>query len=38
VVELELALRDTPATVVVASHDRWLRGRWSGSHTELGPA
>ncbi|WP_091758652.1 ABC-F family ATP-binding cassette domain-containing protein [Pedococcus cremeus] len=36
--ELEQALRDTPATVVVASHDRWLRGRWSGSHTELGPA
>lgn len=36
--ELEQALRDTPATVVVASHDRWLRRRWSGSHTELGPA
>ena len=36
--ELEDALRDTPATVVVASHDRWLRGRWSGNHTELGPA
>jgi macrolide transport system ATP-binding/permease protein len=36
--ELEQALRDTPATVVVASHDRWLRGRWSGNHTELGPA
>ena len=35
--ELEQALRDTPATVVVASHDRWLRARWSGSHTELGP-
>jgi macrolide transport system ATP-binding/permease protein len=36
--ELEQALRDTRATVVVASHDRWLRRRWSGNHTELGPA
>lgn len=29
--ELESALVDTPATVVVASHDRWLRRRWQGS-------
>ena len=28
--ELEEALLHSPGTVVVASHDRWLRQRWSG--------
>lgn len=34
--ELEDALRTTPATVVVASHDRWLRRRWRDRTTSLG--
>jgi macrolide transport system ATP-binding/permease protein len=29
--ELEEALGTTPGTVVVASHDRWLRRRWAGA-------
>lgn len=29
-VELEEALQSYPGAVVVASHDRWLRRRWSG--------
>jgi macrolide transport system ATP-binding/permease protein len=29
--ELEEALRSAAGTVVVASHDRWLRRRWDGS-------
>lgn len=33
--DLESALRDTPATVVLASHDRWLRERWTGLLTHL---
>ncbi|WP_214406836.1 ABC-F family ATP-binding cassette domain-containing protein [Pseudonocardia lacus] len=33
--ELEDALADAPAAVVVASHDRWLRRRWSGRELEL---
>jgi macrolide transport system ATP-binding/permease protein len=33
--ELEEALRTTPAAVVVASHDRWLRRRWDGAHLGL---
>ncbi|QNN52022.1 ABC-F family ATP-binding cassette domain-containing protein [Nocardioides mesophilus] len=28
--ELEESLGRSPGTVVVASHDRWLRGRWEG--------
>jgi macrolide transport system ATP-binding/permease protein len=32
--EIEEALASTPGTVVVASHDRWLRRRWEGA--ELG--
>ena len=33
--ELEEALRHTPAAVVVASHDRWLRRRWEGERLAL---
>jgi macrolide transport system ATP-binding/permease protein len=33
--ELEEALRTTPGTVVVASHDRWLRRRWEGAELTL---
>ena len=36
--ELEEALRTTPGTVVVASHDRWLRRRWRGAEVPLGAA
>ncbi|MFY0406130.1 ABC-F family ATP-binding cassette domain-containing protein [Solicola sp. PLA-1-18] len=36
--ELEEALRETPGTVVVASHDRWLRRRWDGPELRLQPA
>lgn len=28
---IEEAVRRTPVTVLVASHDRWLRSRWQGS-------
>jgi macrolide transport system ATP-binding/permease protein len=34
--ELEEALQTTPGTVVVASHDRWLRRRWEGAELALG--
>jgi macrolide transport system ATP-binding/permease protein len=34
--ELEDALGHSPGTVVIATHDRWLRGRWSRRHLELG--
>jgi len=33
--ELEEALGTYPGAVVVASHDRWLRQRWSGTRLEL---
>jgi macrolide transport system ATP-binding/permease protein len=33
--ELEDALQTTPGTVVVASHDRWLRRRWDGAELQL---
>ena len=33
--ELEEALQRSPGTVVVASHDRWLRGRWDGQTLAL---
>ena len=33
--ELEEALGATPGTVVVASHDRWLRRRWTGDEVSL---
>jgi len=36
--EIEEALQTTPGTVVVASHDRWLRRRWAGAELRLGVA
>jgi len=33
--ELEEAMASTPGTVVVASHDRWLRRRWAGAELAL---
>ncbi len=33
--ELEEALGTATATVVIASHDRWLRRRWDGEHLGL---
>ncbi|TYL55425.1 ABC-F family ATP-binding cassette domain-containing protein [Nocardioides sp. BGMRC 2183] len=33
--ELEEALQASPGTVVLASHDRWLRRRWSGATLDL---
>ncbi len=35
--ELEDALQTTPGTVVVASHDRWLRRRWDAAELPLHP-
>ena len=35
VTELEEAIGATPGTVVVASHDRWLRRRWEGEAIDL---
>jgi macrolide transport system ATP-binding/permease protein len=34
--ELEQALATTPGTVVVATHDRWLRRRWDAAELRLG--
>ncbi|GAA2752199.1 ABC-F family ATP-binding cassette domain-containing protein [Amnibacterium kyonggiense] len=34
--ELEEALDSSPGAVVLASHDRWLRRRWSGQVLSLG--
>ncbi|WP_308819822.1 ABC-F family ATP-binding cassette domain-containing protein [Pseudonocardia alni] len=34
--ELESALGTAPGTVVVTSHDRWLRRRWKGPHLAVG--
>ncbi len=36
--ELEEALGRAPGTVVVTSHDRWLRARWDGPTLALGSA
>jgi macrolide transport system ATP-binding/permease protein len=33
--ELEDALGSYPGAVIVASHDRWLRRRWSGPHRRM---
>ncbi|KOG63831.1 antibiotic ABC transporter ATP-binding protein [Streptomyces griseoflavus] len=33
--ELEDALGPGPGTIVLASHDRWLRGRWNGRRLHL---
>ncbi|HEX6967883.1 MAG TPA: ABC-F family ATP-binding cassette domain-containing protein [Micromonosporaceae bacterium] len=33
--ELEEALHQAPGAVVVASHDRWLRRRWSGARLRI---
>ena len=33
--EIEHALQTTPGTVVVATHDRWLRRRWEGAELRL---
>lgn len=33
--ELEEALAASPATVIVATHDRWLRARWNGLELTL---
>ncbi|WP_436701031.1 ABC-F family ATP-binding cassette domain-containing protein [Nocardioides sp. BYT-33-1] len=35
VTELEEAIGASPGTVVVASHDRWLRRRWAGGEVRL---
>ncbi|MEV1293509.1 ABC-F family ATP-binding cassette domain-containing protein [Pseudonocardia sp. NPDC049635] len=35
--ELEEALGTAPGTVLVTSHDRWLRRRWDGPVLELSP-
>ncbi|MEX5303887.1 ABC-F family ATP-binding cassette domain-containing protein [Kocuria sabuli] len=36
--ELERALEDFPGTVVLATHDRWIRRRWSGRVLAVPPA
>ena len=36
VTQLEAALQDYPGTVIIASHDRWLRRRWRGQRLDLG--
>jgi len=38
VTELEEAIGVTPGTVVLASHDRWLRRRWEGEVVQVSPA
>ncbi|MGN6412669.1 ABC-F family ATP-binding cassette domain-containing protein [Flexivirga sp.] len=36
--ELEEALDVSPVTVILASHDRWIRRRWTGDAIQLQPA
>ena len=38
VTELEKAIATYPGTVVIASHDRWLRTRWTGQTLDLNSA
>jgi macrolide transport system ATP-binding/permease protein len=33
--ELEAAFRNAPATILVASHDRWLRQRWPDERLDI---
>lgn len=35
VTQLEAAIPDYPGSVVIASHDRWLRRTWTGQHLDL---
>lgn len=35
VTELETSIDDYPGTVIVATHDRWLRERWQGKRLHL---
>jgi macrolide transport system ATP-binding/permease protein len=35
--ELEESLRHSPGTVVLASHDRWVRRRWEAAELALSP-
>jgi macrolide transport system ATP-binding/permease protein len=35
--ELESALAQSPVTVILASHDRWIRRRWTGETLRLQP-
>src|SRR5699024_8313657 len=35
VTQLEAAIPKYPGTVIIASHDRWLRQKWSGKHLDL---
>ena len=35
VTELEASIQDYPGTVIVATHDRWLRQRWQGKRLHL---
>lgn len=37
VTAMERAIGEYPGTVVIASHDRWLRDRWAGARISLGP-
>lgn len=35
VAQLEAAIPDYPGTILIASHDRWLRRTWTGQHLEI---
>ncbi|WP_233568661.1 ATP-binding cassette domain-containing protein [Kocuria soli] len=36
--DLEIALEDWPGTVILCTHDRWVRHRWKGLRLHLEPA